>query len=73
MKEEINCYLELYSNEIHNLIQESTNLYIKINSKPESYWKKNNKELKKILNQIEEIETSGKALLTCKNDCIADL
>ena len=73
MKEEINCYLELYSNEMHNLIQESTNLYIKINSKPESYWEKNNKELKKILNQIEEIETSGKALLTCKNDCIADL
>ena len=73
MKENINCYLELYSTEIHNLIQESTYLYNKINSKPISYWELNKSEYNNILNQINEIKTSEKALLDCKNDCIAGL
>lgn len=73
IKENINCYLELYSKEIHNLMEESTYLYEKINSKPNSYWEFNKQEYKNILEQIKDIETSGEALLTCKNDCIADL
>ena len=73
MKQKIDCYLELYSKEIHNLIEESTHLYEKVNSKPISYWQSNKKEYNNILNQIEDIEISGKALLTCKNDCIASL
>lgn len=73
MKENINCYLELYSTEIHNLIEESTFLYDKINSKPISYWELNKSEYSNILSQINEIKTSEKALLDCKNDCITDL
>ena len=73
MKKNIDCYLELYSQEINKLIEESTYLYEKINSKPISYWEFNKQDYNNILKQIKDIETSGEALLTCKNDCVADL
>ena len=73
MKNDIDCYLELYSEQINNLIEEASVLYKELYSKPKKYWNTHQEAYYCILNQIDNIENESKALLDCKNDCIADL
>jgi hypothetical protein len=73
MKNDIDCYLELYSKQINNLIEEASDLYKQLYSKPKKYWSIHKEAYYNILNQIDDIEIESKALLDCKKDCIANL
>lgn len=73
MKNDIDCYLELYSEQINNLIEEASGLYKKLYSKPKKYWSIHREAYCNILNQIGDIENESKVLLDCKKDCIANL
>jgi hypothetical protein len=73
MKNDIDCYLELYSRQISNLIEEASGLYKELYSKPEKYWSIHKEAYCDILNQINNINSESKVLLNCKNDCIANL
>lgn len=73
MKNDIDCYLELYSQQIKNLIEQAGDLYKQLYSKPENYWIVHQEDYNNILNQIDDIQNESELLLTCKNDCIANL
>lgn len=73
MKNDIDCYLELYSEQIKSLIEEASDLYKQLYSKPENYWNTHQEDYYIILNQIDNIAKESKVLLDCKNDCIINL
>jgi len=73
MKNDIDCYLELYSQQINKLIEKASDLHKELYSKPKMYWSIHKESYYNILNQIDGIEIESKALLDCKKDCIANL
>lgn len=73
MKDQINCYLELYINELNVLKEKALNLYSELFSKPEDYWRKNKHEFTDLYNNIQKLNYEKKVLQDCKNDCISNL
>jgi len=73
MKNDIDCYLELYSQQINKLIEKASDLHKELYSKQKMYWSIHKESYYNILNQIDGIEIESKALLDCKKDCIANL
>lgn len=73
MKDQINCYLDLYINELNLLKEKALDLYCELFSKSEDYWRKNKHEFADLYNNIQKLNYEKKALQDCKNDCISNL
>lgn len=73
LKDKINMHLDLYTNELSVLIDETRMLHRKICSKPLNYWSKNKSEYRYIIKEINAIERQKQALEQCKNDSITNL
>jgi len=73
MKNQVNCYLELYVEQLNILKEKAFNLYCELFSKPEDYWRKNKHEFTDLYNNIQKLNYEKKALQECKNDCISSL
>ncbi len=70
LKNKIDLYLELYHQNLIDLLGRANDLQNKIDSKPKNYWDKNKEELKLIHKELDQINSDLSSLEDCKNDCI---
>ena len=67
---DLECFLDLYSQELQNIKSEALNLYTEIHSKPKSYWIKNKSKLNLAMQKIKDIEINNQSLQECQRDCV---
>jgi hypothetical protein len=70
---DLECFLDLYSQELYNIKSEALSLYTEIHSKPKSYWDENKSQFNLAMKKIKNIESNNQSLEECQRDCVHSL